>query len=224
MDISLKRIIAYILDILLVTLVATLISQIRVINPYLDKYMETYNEYNELIKKDETPDNDTVIQMNYDIYRYRIVNSSASVVCLVLYFGLYEFMRNGRTLGQKAMKLKIVSKNNHKRAGLINYIIRIIVLNNVLFTLLAMALVYFLSPKSFYYAAYVISLLQSGILLLNVVMIVMRNDHRGLHDMLSNTIVVPENEELESDELLEEKPKKTSIKEKALKKERRQIE
>ncbi len=223
MDISLKRIIAYILDILLVTLVATLISQVKFINPNLDKYMETYDEYRELIKETESPDTEKIMQMNYDIYRYRTVNSAISVVCLVLYFGLYEFARDGRTLGQKAMKLKIVRKNDHKRASFINYATRIVILNNILFTMIAMVLVYLLNPKSFYYAAYVISLFQSGILLLNVVMIVMRNDRRGLHDMLSNTIVVPEDEELESDELVEEKPKKTSIKEKALKKERRQI-
>ena len=65
MDISLKRIIAYILDILLVTLVATLISQVKFINPNLDKYMETYDEYRELIKETESPDTEKIMQMNY---------------------------------------------------------------------------------------------------------------------------------------------------------------
>ena len=223
MDISLKRIIAYILDIILVTLVATLISQVKTINPHLDKYMETYDEYRELIKETESPDTEKIMEMNYDIYRYRTVNSAISIVCLVLYFGLYEYARNGRTLGQKAMRLKVVDKKTMERAGFINYAIRIVVLNNIVFTIIAMALVYLLNAKAFYYSAYIISLLQSGILLVNVIMIVMRNDRRGLHDMLSNTIVVPEDEVLEEDELVEEKPKKTSIKEKALKKERRQI-
>ena len=217
MDISLKRIIGYILDIILVTLVATLISQIKVINPYMEKYQEAYEKYEDLTKEEIEANDERIIDINYDLYKYRSVNSAISLVCLLLYFGIFEFACNGQTLGQKAMKIKIVQKNTMKRAGIINYGLRIVILNNIVFTIIAMILVFVLTPKPFYYAAYVISLIQNGILLLNIVMVIMRKDRRGLHDMLSNTIVVGVDEKLEEDELVDE-PKKISIKEKAEKK------
>ena len=142
MDISLKRIIGYLLDILLVTLVTTFISQIKPLNPYKDKYLEAYEKYEELAKSDVDANSEEIIQVNYDIYRYRIVSSCISVVCLILYFGLFEFLSDGRTLGQKAMKLKIVHRNTMQRAGLFNYMLRIIILNNILLTILAMILVF----------------------------------------------------------------------------------
>ena len=45
---KLKRIIAYIFDIVFVTFLASLISQIEIINPYYDKYLEEYDSYIEV--------------------------------------------------------------------------------------------------------------------------------------------------------------------------------
>lgn len=238
MDLSLKRIIGYILDIILVTLVATALSNIKQINPYMDKFNETYEEYEKVVeeyKKIDTSDEsenavakakeyeNRIIDINYKIYKYKTVSNTISIVCLLLYFGLFEFLANGQTLGQKAMKLKIVKKDSMERSKVWNYGIRIIVLNNIVFTIIAMILVFVLKAKPFYYAASTISLIQNGILLLNIIMVVMRNDHRGLHDMLSNTVVIGSNDVIEEDDLVEEtKKSKTSIKEKVEKKETRQ--
>ena len=46
-----KRIIAYLLDILLVFFVASLVTSIRFINPYYDKYTETYEKYSDVLDK-----------------------------------------------------------------------------------------------------------------------------------------------------------------------------
>ena len=224
MDISLKRIIGYILDIILVTLVATLLSNIKQVNPYLEKYTDAYNRYEEIVKKEEIKEiDDRIINLNQEIYKYKTVSNVISIICLVLYFGLFEFLANGQTLGQRCMKLRIVKRDTSSRASIWNYGIRIIILNNIVFTILAMVLVFLLDAKPFYYSASVISLIQNGVLLLNIIMVVMRNDHRGLHDILSNTIVIGNDEVIEEDELLNENNKsKSSIKEKVEKKETRQ--
>ena len=224
MDLSLKRIIGYILDLVLITLVATLLSNIKQVNPYLEKYNEAYEKYEEIVKKEEIKEvDDRIINLNQEIYKYKTVSNVISIVCLVLYFGLYEYLANGQTLGQKCMKLRIVKKDTSKRANIWNYGVRIIVLNNIIFTIIAMILVFVLNAKSFYYSASVISLIQNALLLLNIIMVVMRNDHKGLHDMLSNTIVIGSDEVIEEDDLVTEKKKsKSSIKEKVEKKETRQ--
>ena len=216
MDLSLKRIIGYLLDIVLVTLVATVISNIKIINPYHEKYMEVYEKYEEIVKNDDVKvDNEEIININYQIYKYKTISNSISIVCLLLYFGLFEYLADGETLGQKAMKIKIVHKDSKKRGRVWNYLIRIIILNNIIFTIIAMGLVFLLDANKFYYSSYVISLIQSAVLLVNIIMIIMRKDHRGLHDMLSNTIVVSNNIDVTEDKIEEVKPKKESIKDKA---------
>ena len=201
MDISLKRIVAYVLDIILIILITSMLSQIKLINPYYDKYMDTYNRSQEIMNSDNKDIDRTVLyDLNMDLAKYKVYNSAISIVCLVLYFGLFEYLNNGVTLGQKAMKLKIVHRKTMQRAGLGNYLIRIVVINNILISIMAMLTVYMFSAKSYYYVASILGALQSCILLINVVMIILRRDQRGLHDMLSNTIVIP------AEEVVEETP------------------
>ena len=50
MDTSLKRIIAYLIDILIVSIVVTPFINLKAINPYIDDYNKYYEEYTKLIE------------------------------------------------------------------------------------------------------------------------------------------------------------------------------
>ncbi len=187
MDISLKRIIAFVIDIFLLTCLLTLFIKVTNVDPYYEEYRNTNNTYLEEVKKSDNKD--YLMALNYDLYKYKVVSSSLSIGCLILYFGIFQFVNKGQTIGKKIMKIKIVS-NNQKKLNIGNYLIRTVILTNIVFTLLNTILVYFLSVNSFYYVVYVCSLLSSLVYIINIFMITLRKDNRGLHDILANTKVV----------------------------------
>lgn len=214
MDTSLKRIIAFVIDIVIVSLVVSLINLLP-LDPYKDKYKDAYEKYNEVVQKsteDEKNDyKDEIIELNYEVYKYRTYNSMFSATALILYFGVLPLVMNGQTLGKKIMKLRVVS-NNEKKLNFWKYLIRIVILNNIWLSLINVGAVYVVSGVKFYYVTYVISMLSSLIYMLNLIMVMFRKDNRGLHDMVAGTKVI----EVSNDVVVEsvEEVKKDGIKEK----------
>ena len=213
MDTSLKRIIAFVIDIVIVSLVVSLINLLP-LDPYKDKYKDAYEKYNEVVQKsteDEKNDHkDEIIELNYEVYKYRTYSSMFSAAALILYFGVLPLVMNGQTLGKKIMKLRVVS-NNEKKLNFWKYLIRIVILNNIWLSLINVGAVYVVSGVKFYYVTYVISMLSSLIYMLNLIMVMFRKDNRGLHDMVAGTKVI-----LVSNDVVEsvEEVKKDGIKEK----------
>lgn len=215
MDTSLKRIIAFVIDIVIVSLVVSLINLLP-LDPYKDKYKDAYEKYNEVVQKsteDEKNDyKDEIIELNYEVYKYRTYSSMFSATALILYFGVLPLVMNGQTLGKKIMKLRVVS-NNEKKLNFWKYLIRIVILNNIWLSLINVGAVYVISGVKFYYVTYVISMLSSLIYMLNLIMVMFRKDNRGLHDIVAGTKVILVSNDVVVESV--EEVKKDSIKEKA---------
>lgn len=221
MDTSLKRIIAFVIDIVIVSLVVSLINLLP-LDPYKDKYKDAYEKYNEVVQKSTEDDKndykDEIIELNYEVYKYRTYSSMFSATALILYFGVLPLVMNGQTLGKKIMKLRVVS-NNEKKLNFWKYLIRIVILNNIWLSLINVGAVYVVSGVKFYYVTYVISMLSSLIYMLNLIMVMFRKDNRGLHDivagtkviLVSNDVVVESVEEVKKDGI-KEKVEKVSKK------------
>ena len=214
MDITLKRIIAYLIDIILISTVTYFLTKITFLNPYYDEYQETYNTYTELLDE-ENVDNDKLIELNYDLYKYQIYKTGISTCTLLLYFGVFAYLSKGQTLGKKLMKIKVTS-NKDKKLNVGNYLLRIFILNNMIFSIWVAISVYIFDSTTFYYVVYVTSLVESLVLMVNLLMITLRKDNRGIHDLLAGTIVVPTEVITPIDE------EKVSIKEKAMRKKRKE--
>jgi len=210
MDTSLKRIIAFVIDIVIVSLVVSLINLLP-LDPYKDKYKDAYEKYNEVVQKsteDEKNDyKDEIIELNYEVYKYRTYSSMFSATALILYFGVLPLVMNGQTLGKKIMKLRVVS-NNEKKLNFWKYLIRIVILNNIWLSLINVGAVYVVSGVKFYYVTYVISMLSSLIYMLNLIMVMFS----GLHDMVAGTKVILVSNDVVVESV--EEVKKDGIKEK----------
>lgn len=217
MDTCLKRIVAYIIDILIVTVVVSAISLIPRIDPYKKDYEKAYNEYLDIVSDAQNENSvdykDRIIELNYDIYKYRVVSNIISVISLVGYFGILQMVMNGQTVGKKVLKIKVVS-NNGKKLNFGNYFLRTLILNNIFFTVINMIAVYILKGSNFYYFTYIVNMLQSTIYMILIIMMVLRKDNRGLHDLLAGTKVI----DVGSEDVTIIEEKKETIKEKAEKK------
>ena len=101
MDTSLKRIIAFVIDVVIISLVVSLINLLP-IDPYQEKYKDTYEKYNEVVKKSSEDGShdykDEIIELNYEVYKYRTYSSIISATALILYFGVVPVVMNGQTI------------------------------------------------------------------------------------------------------------------------------
>ena len=81
MDLTLKRVMAYLMDFLFITILVSLIVNIKFINPYLDNYRKTYDEYNELITDvnedklnvESSEYKTKIVELTYDLNKYRVI-------------------------------------------------------------------------------------------------------------------------------------------------------
>ena len=141
MDLVLKRVMAYVIDVLIVTLLMSFIVSQNFINPYIDEYMDSYNEYTELVQKAQDGEIDTdteeykekTIALNYEVSKYKVVSSSITVVGMILYFVVLQWALKGQTLGKKLMKIRVVANKEGKELNIGNYFLRSLILNNIYF-------------------------------------------------------------------------------------------
>lgn len=221
MDIVLKRVMAYIIDILLVSIVMSPLINWKVINPYIDEYSENYNEYVELVEQANNGEIDPnseeyqerIIELNYNVNKYRVISSSISIGSNLLYFVILQWALKGQTLGKKIMKIRVVAKNENKKLNVGNYLLRSIILNNVIFSIFLIVFVYLMSARSYYTLCLIISYLQLLVMAIIMLMVVLRKDYRGLHDVIAGTKVIdlsvaPASEEPEEVVVIEAKETK----------------
>ena len=221
-----KRLLAFILDILIVSLVVTLLSYIPFLNPNRDAYSEKYNElvnvYEQVEKNEISQEeyNEAAIPISYELYRLNIPTILVDIVCSLLYFGVLPFFMDGQTIGKRLFQLRVVSAND-KPLNIVNYLLRAVVLRNILISLALLAVIYFMDASNYYNVYQNVNLVGYIIMYINLFMIAMRQDNRGLHDFVANTKVVFTQEEMENrlekieeeqkvlEKELEKKPAKT---------------
>lgn len=196
-----KRISAFLIDILFLFIVINLIMGIKFINPYYDKYVESYENYNEIVEKynnkELTEDDFTklYVQNYYQVTKYSISYNIIIVVCIILYFVLFQKFNNGQTLGKKLMRLKVVDSTEEKNVSILKYLIRslsvyYIYIGGILPIIINCILIFILSPSSYMTISMVISYAFLIISIVSLVMINVRKDEKGIHDLLANTKVI----------------------------------
>ena len=191
MDISLKRIIAYLLDFLLIVLISTIITSIPLINPYKDEYAKAYQKY---VNVQDDASVDQLAKVNYDLSKYGVVTTCVSIIVIFIYFGIFQYFYKGQTVGKKIMKLQIVS-NNEKDLTIWHYMFRAIILNNIIFRIMIVIAIFLLSYKAYNGFSITISFIENAILITIVSMVLFKKNNRGLHDILCRTKVISLKEE-----------------------------
>ena len=87
------------------------------------------------------------------------------------------------------MSLKVVSAND-KKITIFNYLLRSLIINNVLLNGINLIFLSYTSKEMFLQCDNIISLLVSIIEAITIYLVITRPDHRGLHDLLCNTKVI----------------------------------
>ena len=190
MNITIKRISAYIIDYIFIVLLITLISQIRFLKPNYDEYVSAYNDYYDYYE--EILDNNISIidskefkMTYYNLDKYSISISISSIIVYLLYFVGFQKWNNYQTLGKKVFNIKISSKSNNISWGKLT--IRSIILYNIFFEILSILALFIFKENNNLYVNIAISIIASIVFYINVFMIILSKKHLGLHDIICKT-------------------------------------
>lgn len=209
-----KRVIAYLIDFIVVTLLATAISMVFIKN---DNYQMKTEQLMELTRKMTTGEitreeyTKQFDEMNYYVTKEgigtRVINFSISII----YYVILCYLCHGITLGKYIMKLRIVGANN-KELNVGNYFIRSLFINMILSDLISILFIYTMNKDTFISIYPKVSSVLTLFLLATILFIMYRNDGRGLHDILANTMIIStkdikeeEKEEVKEAEIIKEK-------------------
>jgi len=195
MKLFFKRLGAYFIDILIVTIISVSISSIKSINYQYDNYNNLYNEMvdiNEKYQNNEVEDeeyNKKLTNLSYKIEKNSTVTTVISIACIIGYFVIFAYSQNGRTIGKRVFKLQVI-KNNEGNLSLINYFLRSLVLNNLFFTIVRLICIMVMSKSTYITSVNVLNNIQLIVQIIIVLSLLISKEGRGIHDYIAGTKVI----------------------------------
>lgn len=191
-----KRTLAFIIDITIVLFVSTLIVSFMPANEKVDKLSEKLNEV--INKTTEKKVNikqymNEIDKINYEMTKVSVITTLIEIVIYILYFIVLPVYNNGQTVGKKLQHIKVKNKSNAE-LSINNMLFREIIRHGIWIDIIVIILVMFIKQSTFIPINNVLSIIESIILIVSIIMIIIRSDGRALHDYIGNTIVVNEEE------------------------------
>ena len=189
------RLVAYIIDIILVSIICSGIMFLIPENKNYSKYVKEYEQIQtdfikEKISKEEYINKSADIV--YDIDYSNVFSMIIEIVLIILYLVVFQFYNKGQTLGKKLMKLRVISADDGN-ITLNQMAFRALIINAILINILILTTLLFLGRDYYYYISSGLQGIAGIIVLVTLMMILFRKDGRGLHDVIVGTKVIQEN-------------------------------
>jgi uncharacterized RDD family membrane protein YckC len=190
-----KRVIAYVIDSILIVFILTLFSKLPIFNIDTDKYYEVYNEYIDTVSKafetGEPITTEIINEYSYTLAKYSMNSTIGKLVLSAFYFIVFQFLNKGQTIGKKLMKIKVVNSKD-KNPTFIQILLHAGIGYGIFINIITV-LLFFLASKSLYLNVITyVQLLDIGIIFTTIIMLLFRKDKRALHNLIAGTKIVSE--------------------------------
>ena len=146
-------------------------------------------EYKEIITKIQEDSKELLNKYNYILGKIAISDSIITILVTLLYFGVLQYFTKGQTIGKKLLHLQVVSATK-KELNILNFILRTLIINNVLLNSIAIIFLATTSKSIYLKADSATSLLVSIVEAITIFLVMTREDKRGMHDLLFGTKVI----------------------------------
>lgn len=220
-SITSKRILAYIVDIFIVTLISSMFAGIEFLNPYLEKQNEVTIEYNEKLEEyisqiediNELSNSEFMTDYTYDVSYYGVYTSIITLIVTILYFVVFQYYNEGKTIGKALFDIIVVDKNI-KRVKINHLLIRSLIIHSIITNTILIISIFLLKKDAFLVISNIIGIIEMGIIIICIIMIMFRKDKRLIHDLLAGTKVISreeyeEKQTIKEATILEKNKKKT---------------
>lgn len=184
-----KRLLAYILDMIVISVVATFIMVFvptenvdttkadTAMQSYIDGKISTQEYINE------------VSSTNYELEQSKIPDYIVSLALTFIYFVIVQYKLNGQTVGKKVLNIRV--ENNKKGNLSINSLIfRSLIINEIAFSMLHLVSIFIFNEGTFNMVSGILNMINLCLILICAVMVIANKDKRGLHDIIAGTKVV----------------------------------
>lgn len=190
----LSRFLAFIIDMFIVIFVASIISA-----PFMIDKIENINKIDvqmeEVIQKYTNQEIDIktyvseAASLTYQSAKYQGIQMLILILIEILYFIVYQYYRNGQTIGKKIMKIKLVSQNGNLSMNQV--LMRSLLVDSILLGLIQVLVVslasdsmsYMVIEGSFEFIIYMF-------IVISAFMIMFTKERKGLHDYIVKTKVI----------------------------------
>ena len=189
-----RRILAYFFDMFLVMFISSCIFVLPV-------FKDSYENYTELSEKvvnsfnDDDKSDAEIIDLEYDLYK---ASSNLLIIKLGIsffYFAILGFIFNGRTLGKKLFRLRVIPMGDkYLRPGL--FVFRSLLVNNIVLDLISLLSILFGSRNTWLVVNSLTGILSYLISFVLLLVMLFNINGRSLHDYLFKTAVIYENKNL----------------------------
>ena len=190
MNLSFKRIVAFLIDGLILFVLLTMLSS-TVIKSTEDQILsqELMKEAKVLLENPECKECIKNIEnISYKLSKANMLNEIAGISLYIIYFVVLPPFTNGQTIGKKLMKIKIISKTE-KKLSIIQTLIRTTVLYGLATNAITLIVLIGLSKAKYLSISNVLTYLQFFMFFLCFVGL-FRKEGVSFHDLLSKTKVV----------------------------------
>ena len=195
----LRRILAFLIDFALVTIVVVAISSLLPKNNNIDVLNREFNDTVSNMENVSFSVSFNQMALIYkDLDQARIMYCIINAVMIFIYFIFIPYFFDGKTVGKKILKIKTV-RNDKECLSLKNLVIKNMIDTGLMYMLFSLMLIYILPGYSYFIFVIALSILQISLIVASICMIIKRKDKRGLNDILSGTKVINDFEETKLD-------------------------
>lgn len=191
-----KRMIAYMIDLLLITSILMILFSILPSDLKTQKVQTKIDQIGEEYASGEMDKMTyfmTLSSLEKNLDQNQALEIVIDSVLIVIYFIIVPYIWNGFTVGKRIMNLKIVS-NENKKVHLMSLFMRAFIIDGLLASLLIIFGIYVIDESFYLSFVSILAILQLLSLIVSYFMIKYRRDLKGLDDILSHSKVVKINE------------------------------
>ncbi len=202
------RISAYLIDLLIIAFLITFLISNTITNPFYNNtreacsaYTEVYNEAKKDLDYSDTKSVTNYIKKISPTYRTCYIRKNYAsyvwyIILTIFYFGLFNYLNDGQTLGKKMFRLRVVNNKDGKSAKFSQLVIRNIFGGNQLLAgnnIVIILSLFLPLIKNGYHFSIALSILLFITYILDIVFIlifIFKKNGRTLDDLIGSTKVI----------------------------------
>lgn len=186
-----QRLFAYLIDIFIISFVASLIALPFIDAEQYSKYSKDLKEMTQKYTTNEINSEDYLIQsetLTYNISRLNAPTTFITVVLGVLYFIVFQVYNSGKTIGKKIVGIKVISEDGELTTN--QMIFRSFISNSILLNIINIILLLTMNKTGYIYTFGGFELVQYIITIVSLFMVMFSKEGKAIHDRLVHTKVV----------------------------------
>lgn len=188
-----QRLCAFIIDMFLISMVASVITQPFTNQENIQKLSDEANTTMKEYYKKKKIDVDTYINrtsdISYDMARETVLLSIINIAIALVYFVIVQFKNNGQTIGKKLLHIRVVKQDN-SNLTMNDILFRALLIDSILFDMIILCFTVFSNKDGYFYGVGSIIIIQYLVLFVSCMMILSKNNKQGLHDIIAKTEVI----------------------------------